>query len=472
MADLQPVDETTEPFLSGRFAPVHEEVSADHLPVQGTLPTDLVGHYVRNGPNPMFPPLGSYTYPLEGDGMLHGVWFEDGQVRYRNRWVRTQGMNAEIAAGKALFGGLMSPAMVDMSLLGDDPDPGWPFKLDAFVNIVEHGGRYLALEEGTPPYEVSPDLETVGRYDFAGGLPDGMCAHPKVDPATGEMFLFRYDVEAPFLTWAAVGADGTVTQPATALEDVDEGYMVHDFAITERFLVLVIGPVLFDLTAMFSGGNPLAWKPELGTRIAVIPRDGSGPTRWVHTDAFWAWHYANAYEDGELVHLDFPGSDAPGILLPPDQRKGLTAGFTRATIDPAAGTATLTRLDDLGLEFPRIDDRLTGRPHRYLSVAGRSDAPGVRLGEHDQLHQYDMQAGTSTVFTADAALGEVVFAPRVGGTDELDGYYLSIGTSTSSDDSALYVFDAADITAGPVCTVAMPQRVPNGLHGTWFPADT
>jgi carotenoid cleavage dioxygenase len=468
---LTPVDPAAEPFLSGRFAPVHEEITAGDLSVEGTIPTDLAGAYVRNGPNPKFPPLGSYTYPLEGDGMLHGIWLEDGQARYANRWVETEGLKAEERAGKALFGGLMSPAMVDMALLGEDPDPGWPFKLDAFVNIVRHAGRYLALEEGTPPYEVSPSLETVGRYDFGGGLPAGMCAHPKIDPLTGEMVLFRYDVETPFLSWATIGADGTVTQAALAVDDVDEGYMVHDFAITERYVVLVIGPVLFDLDAMFSGGNPLAWKPELGTRIAVIARDRATPTRWVHTDAFWAWHYANAYEDGDLIQLDFPGSSAPGILLPPEQRAGMTNGFTRATIDPAAGTVEQHRLDDLGLEFPRIDDRLVGLPHRHLTVAGRSDRSGVRMGEHDVLHQYDMVAGTSTSFTADAALGEVVFAPRAGGTDELDGYYLTFGTDLESDRSSLFVFEASEFPAPPVAKVAIPQRIPNGLHGSWFPAE-
>ena len=94
MADttMHTVEMKTEPFLSGRFAPVTEEVTAERLEVEGTLPTDLTGAYLRNGPNPKFPPLGSYTYPLEGDGMVHGVWLEGGTARYANRWVRTQSL--------------------------------------------------------------------------------------------------------------------------------------------------------------------------------------------------------------------------------------------------------------------------------------------------------------------------------------------------------------------------------------------
>ncbi|MET0578907.1 MAG: carotenoid oxygenase family protein [Ilumatobacteraceae bacterium] len=466
-ATTTPVDMATEPFLSGRFAPVHHEISADHLGVTGTIPTDLTGAYLRNGPNPEFPPLGSYTYPLEGDGMLHGVWLEAGQARYANRYVRTQGMKAEERAGHAIFGGLMTPAFVDTALLGDDPDPGWPFKLDAFIHIVRHGGHYLALAEGSPPYEVSPALDTIGRYDATGG----MCAHPKIDPVTGEMVIFRYDVEAPFLSWSTIGADGTVTQPPVAVDGVDEGYMIHDFAITASYVVLVVGPMQFDLDAMMTGGNPLAWKPELGTRIAVIPRDRKGPTRWIHHDAFWAWHYANAFEDGGRIHLDFPYSSAPAMMLAPDARRDITYGFTRATLDPAAGTADLQHLDAIGTEFPRIDDRLTGLAHRYLTVAGRSGSPALQMGEHDVLYRYDMTAGTSTRYDAGAAIGEVTFAPRTGSTHELDGYYLAFGTGLVDGSSSLYIWDAAEFPAPPVATVHIPQRIPNGLHGNWFAAD-
>ncbi len=468
---LATVDAAAEPFLTGRFAPVHDEITVERLEIDGNLPPDLSGAYLRNGPNPAFTPLGSYTYPLEGDGMIHGVWLEGGQARYANRFVRTQGLRAEERAGRALFGGLMTPAFVDPSMLGDDPDPGWPFKLDAFVNIIRHAGRYLALEEGTPPYELGSMLDTIGRYDFAGALSAGMCAHPKVDPVTGEMVVFRYDAsEAPFLSWATIGADGTVTQPLAAVDGIDQGFMVHDFAITERHVVLVIGPLTFDVRAMSAGGIPLAWRPELGTRIAVIPRDRQGPIRWIHTDAFWAWHYANAYEDGDRIALDFPWSNAPVLVLPSGKREAASAGFTRAILEPAAGTLELHHLGDTTTEFPRVDDRRTSRSHRYVTVVGRSANPALSMGEHDVLYRYDMTAGTSCRYQCNAVIGEVVFAPRPGAREELDGYYLCYGTDFDTNRSALYIWDAAAFPGPPVAAVNIPRRVPNGLHGNWLPA--
>jgi carotenoid cleavage dioxygenase len=473
---LEPVDTQSIPALRGRFEPVDVEIEAGDLTIKGALPPDLLGVYMRNGPNPRFTPLGSYTYPLEGDGMVHGVWIEGGRARYANRWVRTRGMAAEERAGRALYGGLLTPAFVDPDLLGPDPDPGWPFRLDPFINVVRHGGRLLALEEGTPPYEISPELETVGLYDFDGSLPAGMCAHPKFDRVTGEMIVFRYDVEEPYLTWAVIGADGAVSSPPRTVADVDRCHMVHDFAITEHYVVFVLAPGILDMDAMLSGSGVLQWRPELGTRIGVLPRDGSAGPRWIETDAFWVWHFANAYETGDessaksRIVIDFPWWSSLGFGV--HDAAPTRGSFARATIDLERGSIDLVHVEERASEFPRIDDRLTGRPHRFLTVVGKSTRSGLEVGEHDQLLRYDMTTGQSVTFECDAVVGEVVFAPRAGAIEELDGYYITYANSLDFRRSArMLVWDAGDFPSPPVAEVLLPQRVPNGLHGNWFAAD-
>jgi carotenoid cleavage dioxygenase-like enzyme len=471
--ELRVVDPASTPYLSGRFAPVHRETDADHLQVEGTLPADLDGVFMRNGPNPKFPPLGSYTFPLEGDGMIHAVWIGGGQARYRNRWVETSGLRAEERAGRALYGGIMTPAFPDQSLLGPDPDPGWPIKLDAFINVVRHAGHYLALEEGTPPYEVSPELETIGRFDFGGGLPLGMCAHPRIDPVTGEMVVFRYDVTEPYLTWAVVGPDGTVTRPETPVPGITQSFMIHDFTITEHYAVFLIGPAVLDVNAMLTGGSVLSWQPDLGTRIVLVPRSGPGPVVSTELDACWVWHFANAYEDGGQVVLDFPWWDrlsmGAGDRRAAGQQLARVSGqFARVTVDPARGSASLAEVGPVSSEFPRIDDRLTGRRHRYLTVGAVSGQHDLARGEHDRLVQWDMATGRSAQWDADAAIGEVIFVPRDGSAGELDGYYMTLARSIPDDRSWLYVWDAADFPCAPMARVAIPATVPNGLHANWF----
>jgi carotenoid cleavage dioxygenase len=466
-ASAQP-DIAANPHLLGPFAPVHKEVAAEDLPVEGKLPTDLTGVYLRNGANPKFTPLGSYTFPLEGDAMIHGVWIEGGRARYRNRWVQTKGLLAEERAGHALFGGLMSPILFDRALLGPDPDPGYPFKLDPFINIVHHGGRYFALTEGLPPYEVNGTLDTIGLYDFAGKIP-GMCAHPRIDANSGEMVLFRYWFEPPFLTWAVVDRSGGVSREPTPVEGVDRTFMIHDFALTEHHVVLLIAPAVMDVAAARRGQPLLTWQPELGVRIAVISRAG-GPARWIESDdAFFVWHYANAYEDGDDIVMDFPWWRALAAIGVAGEERG---AFTRARLKPGSDTLELTHLDDRISEFPRIDDRLIGQPHRYLTISRRSDRhAGLITGEFDELVRYDMQTGTSVSYLGNDVFGEVVFAPRDGGSDPLDGYYLTYATDYSNvDRSWLLIWDASTFPSEPVARVSTPQRVPLGLHGNWISA--
>lgn len=470
---LHTVDMTAHPYLSGRFAPAGCERDVADLRIEGSLPPDLDGAFMRNGPNPRFPPLGSYTYPMEGDGMIHAVWISGGRARYRNRWVRTSGLLAEERAGRALYGGIMKPAFVDPALLGADRDPGWPVKLDPFINIIRHAGHYLALAEGIPPYELTPELATLGRFDFGGQLPLGICAHPRRDPVTGELVVFRYDSDPPYLTWATVAPDGTVIQPATEVPRLEQPAMVHDFAITEHYAVFVIGPAIIHAEALAGSGAVVRWQPGLGTRIVVVPRSGPGTPAIAETDPFWAWHLANAYEDGTRVVTDFPWrerltlAEGGGLAGSGQQPAGRLA---RLTVDPARGTADLVHVGSADAEFPRIDDRLTGREHRYLTGCGRSGRPGLAAGEYDRLVRYDMATGESVRYDTGAAIGEAVFVPRAGATGELDGYYLCFGRSLADDTSWLYVWDAADFPGPPRARAAIPAPVPNGMHANWFAA--
>jgi carotenoid cleavage dioxygenase-like enzyme len=332
-----PIDVTTVAHLQGPFAPVVDETDATDLLIEGKLPPDLDGVYLRNGPNPRFTPLGSYVYPLEGDGMVHGVWLSDGRARYANRFVQTEALRAEEKAGRALWGGLLTGYLPDASDVG--PELAGQPKALPDINVVRHAGRLLALAESDCPYCLSSSLETVGRETFAGMLPAGITAHPKIDPRTGEMVVFCYLLEAPYLTWATIGADGVVTRPPTSVAGLDRPVMIHDMALTTRFLVLVLGPMYFDIQAALAGGSVLAWRPEDGTRIALIPRDG-GPVRWSHTDTFWSWHGANAFDDGDgpeaPVVLDYVQWNAPGGLVPGRARTGAQPGRARPRHDRPA----------------------------------------------------------------------------------------------------------------------------------------
>src|ERR1044071_3235390 len=127
-----------DPHLSGNFAPIGPELDVADLPViAGRIPPGLSGAYMRNGPNPLFKPI-SYTYPVDGDGMIPAIYLGNGRARYRTRRVRTGSLAVERRAGRAIYGGLEHPVPVDPALVRPGENPG-PFKNGAFINVLRHG---------------------------------------------------------------------------------------------------------------------------------------------------------------------------------------------------------------------------------------------------------------------------------------------------------------------------------------------
>ncbi|MEE2033017.1 carotenoid oxygenase family protein [Rhodococcus chondri] len=456
-----PVDMAHHSHLSGLFAPQREEVDVGDLEVVGELPGDLQGSYVRNGPNPRFDPIGTYLYPIDGDGMVHRVAIDEGTVRYTNRFVRTPQVVAEEKAGRALWAGVTDPYFPPADEVG--PDLANTMRELPDINVIRHGGRLLALAESAPPYALGSGLETLGREVFGGALPVGLTAHPKIDPNTGELVAFCYVLDAPYLTWSVIAPDGSVTRAATPVEGADRPLMIHDMALTPNHIVLVLAPMEFDLAQIFSGGSPLQWQPERGVRIALIPRDG-GPVRWYSTDTFWMWHTVNAFErpDGDVV-LDYIEWRYPGGLT---ARVAPNASLLRRAIIGRHGV-TRTTLHERDIEFPRIDDRLLTGNHRVVSTIGRSGSRRLPTGAADALFWFDVDAGTETVWADDTLTpGEPAYLSSDSGGA---GYWGSIATDRADLTSWFLIFPAEDPATGPVARVRLPIRVPAGLHGAWLP---
>lgn len=462
---MKPVDPGSVAHLRGLFEPVQSEIDIGPLEVvQGAIPRKLTGIYLRNGPNCRFPPLGSYTYPLDGDGMLHALEFAEGRVRYRNRFVRTPALKAEERAGKALWGGILTPYLPSDAEVGPDLAGQWKDRPD--VSVLYHGGRYFALAESARPFQVNRDLATIGPWDFGGKLSNGICAHPKIDPKTGELVAFRYGFAPPYLTWSAVGSDGTVVRAEEPI-DLDRPYMIHDCLLTEQYLVLFVCPAILDISG--TSASVLQWKPELGTRIAVVPRSGSGKVRWIATEPFWVWHFANAFEtvaeDGSTTIIaDFPLWSRLAMA----DSTPTTCGVVRAEIDVVGGSIRINRRDDQPTDFPRVDDRRIGRPYRWFYVAGKRGGGALPPGEWNELCRYDAETGQMiSRKMGTLRVGEAVFASAGPDTGEDQGYVMTVATDAATLQSYFLILNAGDIAGEPAATIRLPQRVPAGLHGCW-----
>ncbi|HEX5947203.1 MAG TPA: carotenoid oxygenase family protein [Acidimicrobiales bacterium] len=462
-----------EPWLTGLYEPVDDELDVTGLQVTGELPAALHGTYLRNGPNPAFPPLGRY-HIFDGDGMLHGVTFDEGDARYRNRWVRSRGLEAERRAGRALYSGLSDYRIPEPEVVAE----AGIMKNTANTHVVRHAGRILALMEGVPPTEITPDLDTVGEYDFGGALAGAMTAHPKLDPVTGEMVFFGYSPFPPHLHVYAAAPDGTITWSTPV--DLPGPVMMHDFVVTATKVVMFDLPAVFDIQSMLGGaaapegGGFIRWAPDHGARIGVLDRGAAGATtRWVDVDPFWVFHFLNGYDDGDAVVVEGCRADALNVSFGDTEPEGTATALHRWRIDAGTGTVAVEQVDDRPADFPRVADGAAGLHARYgyLAEARAWDGDEVTFGG---VAKHDLHTGAKTAveWRAGEAGGEPVFAAdpdRPAATHGEDaGWLLCFVSDKATRATDLVVVDAPSMTE--VARVHMPRRVPFGFHGSWLPA--
>ncbi len=442
---------TANPYLQGNFAPVDGEISCDDLEVTGALPPELNGQLLRIGPNPVNPDPANYHWFL-GNGMVHGLQLREGRAQwYRSRFVRDDDVAGALGGGPV-------------------PGPTGSLQLGAGVantNIICHAGQRLAVvEAGNLPVALDAELETIGRTDFGGTLPGGFSAHPHLDPDTGELHTAVYSPLWNHVQHLVIGRDGSVTR---AVDVPTPGQsMVHDCMITASYFIIFDLPVTLDLDAATAGEPfPYRWNPGYGARVGLLPKTGeAGDVTWHEVSPCYVFHPMNGYEnaDGHVVldvvrHPKMFATDRHG------PNEGATA-LERWVIDPARTAVSETRLDDRGQEFPRIDESLTGKPHRFGYCVSLED--GFTLGG---LVKHDLQEGRRENYDEGPGRNfmEAVFVADASDPAEDAGWLLSYLYDAAGDTGEVVVLRADDFSAGPVARVHLPRRVPFGFHGNWVP---
>ncbi len=438
-------------YVTGALAPVADEVTVADLPVTGTLPEELDGRYVRNGPNPIDPDPSTQHW-FTGAGMVHGIRLRDGRAEwYRNRWVRTDEVTA---------------ALGEPSTPGDRRDGGPSAAVN--TNVVQLGGRTWAIvEAGQWPVRLSDELDTEAIDPFGGTLRGSFSAHPHTDPRTGLTHAIGYHWTETSVRHVVLDADARIVREEPI--EVGGSLMVHDTAITESRVLVLDLPVTFRLDEAVAGSRfPYAWDPDRPARVGLLGLDDPGASvQWVELDPCYVFHPANAHDtpDGGVV-VDVCRWERmfDRDRLGPNEG---TPRLERWRIDPASGRVSTEVLDERAQEFPRVDERRTGTPTRWVVTAGLATAGAA----HAPLYHHDLQSGTTTVVDlgATSAAQEFVVVPRDGSTAEDDAWLVGLVTDRAEATTDLVVLAADDPGDGPVARVHLGRRVPDGFHGNWMP---
>lgn len=470
---MEPIRFPANPLFEGWGQPMRTESTIDALEiVQGEIPAGLEGTLYRNGADWLYPSNRDNDIFIDGDGMFHMFRFEDGQVHYRSRWVHTARHDIQRKAKRNLFGRYRNRYT-------NDPGAGDTHMGTANTTAMFHAGRLYALKEDDHPYELDPDtLGTIGRTDMGGQITStSFTAHPKVDPITNELLAFSYQAKGDGtkdIVYYLFDAEGRKINEIWF--EMPYAACVHDFAVTDEWIVFPFFPLITDMETVKQGGSYFQWHPDQQTVIALVPRYGrAADIRWFRGPATSAGHMMNAVREGNRVHLDvvlYEGNCFPFFTTPEGEVSPMIPPFlTRITLDLDRNDEGFTkqRLLDVSCEMPRTDDRVQGRPYRqaYMIVYRSRDGSS-------STGRLDLETGAFDVYSPGPGdtVQECQFVPRTPDAPEGDGWLLVPVSRVSQNRSDLVVLDAMHLAAGPVATVRLPVRVRSTFHGTWVPAET
>ena len=472
------------PSFTGFNTPSRIEADIADLAHEGTIPEGLNGAFYRVQPDPQFPPRLGDDIAFNGDGMITRFHIHDSQVDFRQRWAKTDKWKLEHEAGHALFGAYRNPLTDDESVKGR-------IRSTANTNAWIYAGKLWAMKEDSPALLIDPATMESEHFATWNGKMRSMTftAHPKIDPATGNMVAIGY---------AASGMhtdDVAYMEVSPAGELVREEWfkvpyycMMHDFAITPDYLVLHIVPSIGSWEQLEAGKPAFMFDTAKPVYLGVIPRRAGlkdEDIRWFKRDTCFASHTMNAWQDGTKIHFVTPESKNnffpffPDIHGAPFNPMESVTHLTDWVVDLASNGedfAAIERLTETFSEFPRIDDRFTGQRNRYtwglevdmkrpMELAGGS-AGGAPM---NCLFLKDLETGAEQHWWAGptSTLQEPCFVPRSRDAPEGDGWIVEVCNRLAEHRSDLLIFDALDIEKGPVATVHIPIRLRFGLHGNW-----
>ncbi len=438
--------------------------------VRGRFPDAVTGTLFRIGPAGHDLGGERYHHWFDGDGMVHRFVIERNAVHHQGRYVATPKRVSELRAGRRLHEAFGSVPP------GSEPPTSADSINVANTSVLPLQGELLALWEGGSATRLDArTLDTLGvktwRADLAG-MP--FSAHPKVD-TDGTVWNFGVVSGQGLLALYEIAPDGALRRAAVV--PVAQLPMVHDFAITERHLVFLLPPLVYDSARKQAGASFLdahVWRPELGMRALVINKRNWERRQLFELPTGFLFHIGNAWEEdtasGTRIHVDHARSDNADPVFVTSREvmrarrvRGADPQLTVATLNIGTGQASQVALAQEA-EFPRIDPRRVGLRHRHVVHATqiRPELPGFGA-----IARTDVETGRSDRFSygAQAIVEEHLFVPD----GSKPGWVLGTALDFGRQRTVLSCFAADHLKAGPVAQATLPYALPLGLHGAFVP---
>lgn len=443
--------------------------------IEGAIPHDLEGTLFRNGPG-LFSINGQKIgHPFDADGMVCAVTFKEGKAHFQNRYVQTEGYLKEQEAGKILYRGF-----------GTQKPGGWlanifdtNFKNAANTNVIYWGGKLWTLWEGGQPHQLNPQtLETIGKDNLDGLLETNQpfSAHPRI-------------IDNIFINF---GVKGITSQQLTIFELDNQGNklkessypltgfaFLHDMLVTPNYYIFMQHPFKVNGLPFLLGFKSIEqcfnFDSTEPTKIIIISRHEEGKMEILETESFFGFHHGNAWEKDGNIYLESICADS----FPKRKKEELDFEGVKASDFPTGNlcqfklslnskTVVREKIESRGCDFPSVNPKWVGKEHRYLYMSVNNSP--LKNGPLQGIMKLDKKSGEKQIWSPGARgfAGEPVFVPNPQGSQEDDGWIISMVYDASEHRTYIVILKAVDITQ-VVAKLCLTHHIPHGFHGTWTP---
>ena len=445
-----------------------QNISCDYLQVEGKIPNDLRGVFYRNGPG-LFERGGQrYHHWFDGDGLVHAWRFTDQGVSHQARFVGTKKFIAESKAQEFLVPAFGTQIKAKIPVRSSDT------MNTANTNVIQLNGQLLAMWEGGSAHAMDADtLATKGIVNWSDEL-TGMpfSAHPKVErdgsvwnfgTQMGKMVLYHISSQGKLLRHAVFDA------PASA--------MVHDFAVSQNHLIFLMPPIELDMQSLQNGSSlaeSMIWKGSESTKVLVVDKNDFSKRKLFELPAMMVFHFGNAWEENGNIHIDFVRSDDVSNLTKGmvKMMRGEDAYLEDSNMAMLKINLQKSRLDiqygKENVEFPRIDPRFVAQKNRFTFYPCSRKSGDSK--HYDGVMRLDKESGKidQYYFNHGVSLEEHVVVPKPGTTKEGDAWLIGVGFDFKKQTSFATIFEAENLSNGPIAIVHLPYWIPSCFHGNFY----
>ena len=287
------------PFLSNEYKPINNETKKNiiyNLPLnKKNIINKINGFYGQIGPNPKY--YDENYHLFDGDGMIHGIFFDNGELTYQNHWIKTDKLVFEDKLKVKLpisIGTIKKKEIILFSFIYKFLEL---FKIvpnfmgTANTALWENNNKIYALHERDMPYEIDinlkkKDIKTIQKIDL--GNIKYFTAHPKKD-LNNNIYVASYDNFLPKLKLLKYDNNLNLIKYKTI--NTKYSNIIHDIVVTDNYIIFNDTPYQFNISQLMNNKSPFYFDKTQKNRFCIVSKDLENIDYIECNESFFIFHY-------------------------------------------------------------------------------------------------------------------------------------------------------------------------------------